>query len=143
MRKKINIKIYLFISFCMNISTNYIKCPLCSNIFLKQHIQIHYQVCQKNYEERKNIIKQNNVINNQPKKNNLFQYKSPITKNYRKEPVYNTSPTQLSRIYEGKNRKELDYVEKKSLFLLTSHDPLRKKMNLLKVQHNSLCPHYF
>jgi len=86
----------------MNISTNYIKCPLCSNIFLKTHIRIHYQVCQKNYEERKNIIKQNNVINNQSKKNNLFQYKSHITKNYRKEPVYNTGTTQFSRVYEEK-----------------------------------------
>jgi len=103
MRKKINIKIYLFISFCMNISTNYIKCPLCSNIFLKTHIHIHYQVCQKNYEERKNIIKQNNIINNQPKKNNLFQYKSHVTKNYRKEPERNIGSPLFP---EGKYRKE-------------------------------------
>ena len=125
MRKKINIKIYLFISFCMNISTNYIKCPLCNNIFLKPHINIHYQVCQKNHEERKNIIKQNNVINNQPKKNNLFQYKSPITKNYRKEPEYNGSSSIFSRVNEEKYRKEpsrLDYLEKKQYKILLKNN---------------------
>ena len=50
-----------------NISTNYMTCPLCKNIFLKSHVKIHYTSCKKRYEqkERQDKEKQDKEKNTQ------------------------------------------------------------------------------
>jgi hypothetical protein len=85
----------------MNISSNFISCPLCKNIFLKTHIKIHYIECKK--KESDKLINQNNkkteIINQNNKRSEI------INQNNKKAEIINQN-NKRSEIINQNNKKE-------------------------------------
>jgi hypothetical protein len=84
----------------MNINNNFIKCPICKNIFIKTHIKIHFQICKKKTGsnlEFANIIpqKKENIVRNQNSIMNTLSPKKETTAR-NQSPIVNTEKEQAS-----------------------------------------------
>ena len=69
----------------LNISSNFIECSICKNIFLKTHIKGHYFNCKKNEDEKK--------LKNELRYNTSKSYKNSYQESYQK---YTETPKELS-----------------------------------------------
>ena len=119
-----------------NISTNYIKCDLCKNIFLNTHIKYHIQNCKKKYErekkveifknnEKKSIQKENNESNVSNYNKYIFQnnekqqcVKEMQIENYIRPDIVSYNDTMLNHFFKEYDKLFTKFVEGKCIALV-------------------------
>jgi len=116
----------------MNINTNYINCPNCKNIFLKNYIKIHLQMCKKKINKfTKNNPKnepknepihirpkqepKNEPINIRPKHEPTYELQMET---YIKPELVNYSDRALNYLFDQYNKLFYKYVEGKTISLV-------------------------
>lgn len=63
----------------MNINNNYLKCPLCQNLFLTSLVRFHYENCKKKHHNHTQL---NNNLNNNSNHNKTIQNQTNIYQQY-------------------------------------------------------------
>ena len=111
----------------MNISNNFITCPLCKNIFLKTHIKIHYQNC-KNKKQYSKVVNEkivNDKINNQKIVNErIFRKKQePVLRelqidNYIKPEIVSYNDEMLNHFFKEYDKLFYEFVKGKCIALV-------------------------
>ena len=103
----------------MNISNNFINCPLCKNIFLKTHIKIHYQNCKNKNKKQHNKP----VFEKSEDKKIVKQKEEPVfielrVDNYIKPEIVSYNDSMLNYFFKEYDRLFYEYVKDKCIALV-------------------------
>jgi len=118
-----------------NLKENYKKCPICKNIFLKNHIQEHYIKCFKVNEEK---IKNENILNSESfKQSQIYveQYykKQEIMK--KQEQIKKEEQKILQKLEKEQiKKKQIEYEQKEQERRITLDEEQLEKLQKEKLK---------
>ena len=109
----------------MNISNNFIPCPLCKNIFLKTHIKIHYQNC-KNRKQSNKVVSEKytekKIVKEYVKGYAKEPVKEPVKElqidNYIKPEIVSYNDSMLNHFFKEYDRLFFEFVKGKCIALV-------------------------